>query len=379
MQSENIDQHQKGCFACTTPYQIMNAISIVYENLIDADIIIFDTFKGFEEIAKRLEIEGIFENVYTCNFYSTLKCRESRFASRLQCSLRFIIARKYFRSIIPERIIYKSFYSSSQAVPKMVLKRALDGRNPRMETVIYEDGTGTYSYGGRAFVGSSKFQFLQKMMRFKFLPDGRTTFMPRFPEIAPVLRNVKNYSIIPMPILQESENLVRQLSRIFWGKEKFTNISQKVIIFDNFRCGYSKCETMLDQIYDYISDRYKKDVICKPHPRSSADIKSSVEIYSECNVPMELMYMQMGNKLDEKIIFSVYSTASFTPLLMFGKTPILFFLYKMFFKEDSIQRCDLFIEKIKKISKARIYTPKDIREFKECLDKVELESQIPEI
>lgn len=69
MQSENIDQHQKGCFACTTPYQIMNAISIVYENLIDADIIIFDTFKGFEEIAKRLEIEGIFENVYTCNFY----------------------------------------------------------------------------------------------------------------------------------------------------------------------------------------------------------------------------------------------------------------------------------------------------------------------
>lgn len=358
---------RRACFACTTPYQIMNAISIVSSKNLYADIYIFDTFKGYNDLAYRLIKESIFHNVYTDDFYSTLKFKKCNTLVRLQCVLRFIMANKYFKHIITKSTYYSCFYSSSQAIPKMVLKRALDKSNPIIETVVFEDGVGTYFYGGRAFTGSSKFKYLQKLVKFEFLPDERTTFMPRFPEIAPKLKDIQNYQVIPIPPISNNDIITKQYERIFLGDVNLSKINERIIIFDDYRFEYSSKEKKLDEIYNSIVEDIGDDVICKPHPRSTGEIKSSIKVYTMHDVPVEILYMGMGNELNNKIIISVFSTAAFTPLLMFGKNPIIIFLYKMFLRDDRIKRCDQLLDKIKQVSKGVICTPDNINDFNKCL------------
>ena len=47
--------HREACFACTTPYQVMGAISIALQEKLKADIYIFGMFPRYKEVADRLE------------------------------------------------------------------------------------------------------------------------------------------------------------------------------------------------------------------------------------------------------------------------------------------------------------------------------------
>ena len=119
-------------------------------------------------------------------------------------------------------------------------------------------------------------------------------------------------------------------------------------------------------MYDIIYKKYPHDSVCKPHPRSTIEIKSPIKIYSDIQIPIEILYMDM-NDLEDRIIVSVFSTASFTPMLMFGKSPILILLYKMFLDKERVIEYDKFLNKIKLVYASKIYTPSTISEFEECL------------
>lgn len=356
---------EKVCFACTTSYQIMNAISIVYSDSLNADIFIFDTFKGYKQIAERLENEKIFKEVYVVPFYSSKKYAGSKNLMRISCMWSFVRATQYIRKVIPEYSSYDKIYVSSQAIPKMVLMRALEKWNPNLVVVIYEDGMGTYVQGGHALNGSGKFQFLQKLLKFEFRPNGRTVFMPRLPQIAPPPEKVSEYKIVPMmPVpYKKLRNLFYD---IFGTEEKIKTINEKVIVFDYLRLSYTEDIRALDIIYNIICKQYPNNSICKPHPRSTEEIKSPIKIYSNTHVPMEVLYMGIDD-LEERVIVSVFSTASFTPVLMFGKFPVLILLYKMFLSKERITEYDKLLNKIKQVYESQIYTPSTIPEFEECL------------
>ena len=355
----------KVCFACTTSYQIMNAISIVYSDSLNADIFIFDTFKGYKQIAEKLENAKIFKEVYVVPFYSSKKYAGSKNLMRISCMWSFVRATQYIRKFIPEYSFYDKIYVSSQAIPKMVLKRALEKWNPNLVVVIYEDGMGTYVQGGHALNGSGKFQFLQKLLKFEFRPNGRTIFMPRLPQIAPPLERVSEYKIVPMmPVpYKKLRNLFYD---IFGTEEKIETINEKVIVFDYLRLSYNEDTHALDIMYDIIYKQYPQDSICKLHPRSKVEIKSQIKIYSDTQIPIEMLYMDMDD-LEERVIVSVFSTASFTPILMFGKSPVLILLYKMFLEKERVIEYDKLLNKIMQVYESKIYTPCTISEFEECL------------
>ena len=360
----NNSNNRRVCFACTTPYQIMNAISIVYNDLLNADIFIFNTFDKYKEVSSRLSNEKIFRNVYCLNFYSKIKICNIKIVSRLYCALRFVFASQYIKKIIPNGSVYDSVYVSSQAIPKMVLIRALEKWNPKIKIVIYEDGMGTYVQNGHALNGSQKFQFLKKILKFKFRPEGRTIFMPRLPQIAPPLEAVNDYKVIamkPLPI-DECRTI---LKNVFIGDSLQIKINEKIIVFDDLRIANDKKIYMLDSLYDFIHEQYPTNSICKSHPRSQFNTKSNIKFFPFTHIPVEIIYMGTDN-LEDKIIVSVFSTASFTPALLFGKYPALILLYKMLLDDDDILQMDMLVNKMKKIYKNKIYTPLTPNEFKEC-------------
>ena len=50
----------KACFACTTPYQILGAVSIAAAGQAPADLIVFGMFDGYEALAGRIRETGLF-------------------------------------------------------------------------------------------------------------------------------------------------------------------------------------------------------------------------------------------------------------------------------------------------------------------------------
>ena len=84
------------CFVCTTPYQILGAVSIACEEKVKGDIYVFGTFSGYKEIADRLDRLELFENVYKVD------CKEMNFFGK-GLSKAEVKARIIFQMIFPNR------------------------------------------------------------------------------------------------------------------------------------------------------------------------------------------------------------------------------------------------------------------------------------
>ena len=130
---------REACFACTTPYQIIGAISISLEKKLDADLFVFGMFPKYKEICEKIGTYNIFANVFAVD------PTEIGNPSRAKGFLQMMCAEHTVSSFLPKDISYKTYYSSSRAFPKTILQKVLLKRNAEMRRVIYEDGMGTYT------------------------------------------------------------------------------------------------------------------------------------------------------------------------------------------------------------------------------------------
>ncbi|MCC8173865.1 MAG: alpha-2,8-polysialyltransferase family protein, partial [Odoribacter sp.] len=344
------------CFACTTPYQIMGAVSIVHHKNYEADIYIFDTFSGCNKVAENLEKEGIFRNVYMIPFYKSIKFGKNQWVNRLMCMLRFVFARGYIQRTLGSIKSYNQFFTSSKAIPKMVLKRAVEGENSEVKTVIYEDGMGTYFPEGHTLKGSSLFQKLENICHFEFAPNGKTTFMPCYPEVAVPPVGLTDFIWGQMPEMDKTDSFRNMMFRIFGCDEAvLKDLNEKCIIFDGYRGEETEFTNKLDQIYDFMAAEFQEDIICKPHPRSNVPIKSKIKLFENTKIPMEVLYMGMKD-LQDKVLFSYYSTAVFTPKLLFSEEPYIILLYRIL-NIDDFTDIDKVVEKFGKIYQKKIMVP----------------------
>lgn len=138
---------RQACFVCTTPYQIIGAISIVLAKKLEADIFICSTFSSYNELASRLKDMKIFQNVYSidCNAIKpALLGIPSRLATWIMPLLQIIKPERYVSRVLSRDIVYNTLYISSRAHVKMILYSALQNRNPEMKIVFFDDGLGSY-------------------------------------------------------------------------------------------------------------------------------------------------------------------------------------------------------------------------------------------
>ena len=113
-------------FACTTPYQVMGAVSIADGERLTADLLIFGMFDGYEELAERIRDCGLFRDVMTVapDRYKT--------PGRKGAMKQMLFARSVTRRFLPEDRVYDTYYSSSRAHIKNILLHELIRRNRKL-------------------------------------------------------------------------------------------------------------------------------------------------------------------------------------------------------------------------------------------------------
>lgn len=356
--------NRHSCFDCTTPYQLMGAISIAQSTGIESDLYLFGMFPGYDEIAERLKRYNIFREIIPvdCSRYKSLSLIKSLF--------QVVNYRKEVESFLPSDISYDVLYISSRAHVKLLMRHELERRNPRMRYVIFEDGLGTYSPESHVLNSSWLRRLVEKLLGWDTFKPSLTVFWASHPELVVLPEKLKGISVEKMPSFRWSDNNRQMLLDVFSVNE-VGFIKERVILFDVTR-GIYKDDLgvdvdLLDECYQLMSEKFGyESVINKKHPRSSKRSRVQIKDYHHTGVPVEVLYASMED-LDHRILVGTFSTALFTPKMMFDKEPIVICLFKMVWPKNT--EIPPLYEKLSRMykNKERIIAPSNMRELKEFL------------
>ncbi len=358
------------CYFCSTPYQIIAAVSIARENHETADLYVF--FDGAEDWVNEIRKENIFSNVvllrrickkykyHILTLFNVLK-------SYLQCS-------KIAQEILLPDTRYDKFYFSSQILEVKCCFFHYIKKGFPVKRVLIDDGIGSYindrfnhisrkdTIVRRLLFGQSSVQPVSDKMLFS--PNLYTT----------TSKSVK-YKITKINGHFNDEETTKLFNKIFHFEDSDL-IKENCILMD---CIHNEIldkrgQKRLDQIYQKIFETYGTvNIIVKPHPRDNAALKNNIKYYMDYKLPLECMYM--NTNCSNKVIISVASTAVATPKILFDQEPYIILLYKLLdLKNKNINQKDLdiFFTSFRKlyVHPERFMIPESVDEMVEYLNQL---------
>ena len=323
--SKNIKK-RKACFLCTTPFQVWGAVALRLAENQESDIVIIDDLKDYEKIARGLKQTGLFGQVYTIPFQEALK-NKGKLLKHGIVFFRMLFSRRFLNRYMDRSVTYETILTSSSAVSKSVVFNALLKRNPQMKTVLYDDGTGSYSGSDRLLSGSFLFQKSKRLLGWKeYLqnPDRVLLYRPELTE--------RHYGveIEAMPRIRQTEENLALLQQVFHPEGGALQIREKVILFDTFRQKEEREDVRrLDECFERILATVGgEELILKAHPRSTVSSRIPLKRFPGTEAPIELVYAQQKD-IREKILIAINSTALFSPKMLFGWEPRIMLLYRL--------------------------------------------------
>ena len=217
------------CVACSSPYQIIGAIGIVTNRGLKADLYVFGTFSGFEEVANRIKQYNYFENVYIAD-----PKRIGRHGKWMAIK-KFIVPDKIVSSFMPVNVAYKYYYTTSRVSLKSAQLKVLRDRNPGMRMIMYDDGMGSYSGGGLLKTTPLR-AIAEKLLHWNLNDPKLLSFMAYLPSL---VKNRPPYDICSVeqqPRIEINKNNRSMLEDIF-SVDPGKRINNKCIILDTSRYG----------------------------------------------------------------------------------------------------------------------------------------------
>lgn len=355
---------RKACFACITPYQLMGAISIVQAYRFDADLYLFGLFRDYDKIAIRLNKYGIFSRVISIPY------NKLRTSSRTHSLYQLFRIEKEIGYFLPPDITYDYYYSTCKARGVLMLYYALIKRNPRMVSVFYEDGLGTYGRELSVLKKSRFRRFSEFVLGFKPYKHVPVKIMACHPHLLDLPQTRTKYEIETMPSLDWSSDNRLMMNSVFSLDDSY-RFDESVIIFDVVRVNYKQSNIhvihLMDECIKTVLDICSyNDVICKPHPRSKEIECVRVKSFKQTSVPIEIVYSSITD-LENRILIGNLSTALFTPRMMFGKEPQVISLHRIIVPENKVYS-SLF-DKCREMynNKERVVAPESIEDLKRVL------------
>lgn len=352
----------EACFACTTPYQIIGAISITLGKKIDADLFVFGMFPNYQVVCENIRKQNIFHKVYD------IDCSDIGWPSRGKAFFQMKFASQVVSSFLPPDVSYRAYYSSSRAHPKTLLQYVLLQRNPSMERVIYEDGLGTYAGNSHPLNATKLRKLSETILGWKLDVPEKTTMMASIPELVDIPEYLQECEVVQMPRLDFDTTTSNMLKSIF-SVDDSRIITSRIIIFDTLRPNPAYLNEddfrIIDECYRIIGQAVEyKDVIVKPHPRSKYNGDHDIALYEYQEVPMEVLYAGMQD-LDQLVLITYTSSAVFTPKIMFDKEPVVISLHRILSNTKSSIIFDPIYEKFKSIysNKEKVAAPETLNEL----------------
>ncbi|MBW4827960.1 MAG: alpha-2,8-polysialyltransferase family protein [Clostridiaceae bacterium] len=363
------------CYFCTTPYQILGAISLVLEREEKADLYIVGQFSSFNKVAKRIEQKNIFRKVIAIDEYEVLgsiKCLDNKILKRLLMSKQYLKVKDVGDSILDQNVTYKKMYLTCQAfIIRLVYFYLLEFHND-VEFIYFDDGVGSY-YDSDLF----KIRFPDKVMRLllfgeKAVNDDfkRLLYMP---ELYSSFDKKKVSNLAKMPKIDANKISKDTLNFIFNFKNKDI-INEEVIIFDTLKEELYGAEGsgLLNNYYKIIYSYFgKNNVIIKSHPRSKDIQNNEFNYYNNYEIPSEIIYLNMD--IEQSILITTASTAVLTPKFIMDREPIIIMLYKLMEKFNTVdEEQDIFFRKVRQTyrDKNKFNIPEDEIELKNILERI---------
>lgn len=241
---------------------------------------------------------------------------------------------------------------------------------PCAHIYLYEDGLGTYLRSNNSTLTSNIDRFFSKLTgrgADKIYPEKVLLFCPDFYEgiyqnkvekVAGIYENPEMEMLIRQIFPQEDASIYCEYTFIYLGQPGDDYNKTRMI-------KTLECEKSIVQV---LENTLKENVLVRPHPRQD------VSLYENLNMDMRGISWELScvNQLSEKsILIGRYSTAQFTPKILYGKEPILIFTNMIYPPEDEARskNIDDVINRLIRIysDKSKIYCPRTIEEFEKLL------------
>ncbi len=364
----------ENAFIAITPYQIFNILNFVHNDVNGvkgkSDLYVYDHFRDSMEIIERLKSEGIFENVYA---YSTVKDLKPRIVSKVRTLLYFINPSIYFKKVFSKADYhalkskhYINIYQCSDGLFMNAFHRLFQNTS----NYLIEDGL--YSYYGNMKKDRTGKDY--KLVD-KYLLNGTLDIHAKVIYVnSPMLcKSTSAKEIKGLPSLANQNALFEIYERVFsfidsgWYKDKkfiylttpyenLRNVTWKNGIANND----TEIITLLKQSGNFAIRLHPRQKYVEEYDSVKDNIDSINNIWElECK----------NNLGDSCVLISFFSTAVFTPKLLYNKEPYVIFTYRMLTEKvlgDSV------VERLKSMYKNpdRIFEPNNIREMKVAIEKI---------
>ncbi len=320
----NID----ACYICSTPFQIIAAISIAQKYYETADIYILNHFEGADICASRIKDYKIFAHIHFFDDRRYIPNGPLKILRWLKIVINYlqckVIARKM---IIPDTRYRKLYISCRDIIPRIIWLYFVKCKLG-VELIYFDDGAGSY--------------FNDELMKFKsmdrilsHLIAGNAVFTTAQYQLlfSPSLYRLLNGNS-PRTICAITANFTRTET-----VSMFNNIFQ-LKISDLIAERFILLDCMHEELFDINEQKkllniYREifnicmiaNIIVKQHPRDASNKIDNVKYYKNHQIPFECICMNMD--CNNKVLISVSSTAVCTPKLLLGDEPYVILLYRL--------------------------------------------------
>lgn len=354
---------------CSSPFHVFTAIALKYTKYKDRDVelILLDYFKNSEETYEKINNSGMFKCVYYVHGKKELKKyhvdNNRLFMMWYLYNSDSYLASYGIDSTDIKELLYPYYEPLAILIAKSIFKHCIN-----CKFVFYDDGTGSYLTDFDKVVPPRIELLFRVPLRF-YIPNLVLSFSKsEFGRNESVV-----HEKIQIPVVPEFKSKV---NLIFDYLDD--NLNYKYIFLDQYGELYDEATKLISLIHsNIILELIDKKMVIKKHPKRTDTVyeDSDLEtIRNNSNIPYEITILNDPN-IENKCLISDYSTACFTPKLIFDKEPKVVFLYKILHKDSSkseIKRIDNLFLQLKKLykNKHNVMAPLTLEELANCLRNI---------
>lgn len=306
---------------CSTPLQLINIINMKFNVYMDkkVDLIILNHSKANNIYFEKLIKLDVFNKIIYVDSYLGEQ-KKGRLKRHLSSILYFLSKSKIENQIF-KNASYGTFVMFSTDLPTQIIYNYYKDINSKMELVIVEEGL--FTYGIEIF----NFSFFKKIiMKLVF----NRVFIDEISQVyvyKPDYINSKKFGIKNIPNLSDShKTVIDTLNEVFVDTQDEKVTLEKIMFFDQ-PYQSEEIRSEIKNILMELKNLFDRKIQIKLHPRTNTQEYDSDYLKFNSTIPFEIALL--NEKIDNKILMSVFSSACIMPKIMFDEEPFVILLYKL--------------------------------------------------
>lgn len=367
---------KKNLFICSSNFTILNSINTVINNSVfnnsESDLIIFHRTKDMKSLSLKIKKKNIFKNVFDFPFiekknifffiYTILFPNKFIINSIFENKSKELINSKYYR-IISQNMLYISIFRRLSKDKLFLIDEGLSSYtsrtiNPKKRSIYFHIANKIF-FNNKLM--SKNINYLLYEPKISFSKNNQILELTKISYKNNLLLNdLFNYKVNK---LYMSNKFIYLGVPIYGLKDLMINSKNTPKNFEE------KCKSLIFKLFKSL--KHSK-LIYRPHPIEKIEIDENNDNFIIDDYK-NMWEIECQNQItNDHILISFFSTACFTPKLLYDKEPYVIIIYKIlnfkFFNADKL------LDRLKSTysNPDKIIVIKDISELHKTIQKLEL-------